>query len=229
MAESRPVDPSTAFDPFLISEHQGGGGLSRSYADAMNDKQGFVVVGGAVPVENSSGKASKSSQQFHELEIPRPHSAMPVKAPSRKWAMFAWAVKYYLTIILVATVLAIPIIVFRQAQLTDDDTVESAADKQYRQLVFYLFLWLLITWLSACVSDMLILAFPYIFRFVAGQGLPLNKDIIQWLTGISSYINPAHQRYWRIFRALRKPVVLLGCISGSYTSFQFVSFLDLQS
>lgn len=87
MAGSRPVDPSTAYDPFLISEHQGEGGLSRSYIDAMNDKQGFVSVGGAVPMENSSGKVSKSSQQFHELEIPRPHSAMLVKAPTRKWVI----------------------------------------------------------------------------------------------------------------------------------------------
>jgi hypothetical protein len=168
MAESRPADSLTACDPFLISEHQEGGGLSRSYTDTMNEKPGFVTVGRGVPAEDSSGKGSKSSHQFHELEIPRPQSAMPVKSQSRKWAMFAWAIKYFLTAILVATVLAIPIIVFRQAQLTDDDTLESAADKQYRQLVFYLFCWFLITWLSACVSDMFILLFPYIFRFAAG-------------------------------------------------------------
>lgn len=81
--------------------------------------------------------------------------------------MFTWVVKYYLTVVLVATALAILIIVF-QAQLIDNDTVESATDKQYRQVVFYLFLWLLIIWLSACVLDMSILAFPYIFRFVVG-------------------------------------------------------------
>jgi hypothetical protein len=168
MAESRPTDSSTTYDPFLISEHQDGGGLARSYTDAMNDKQGFVAVGGPLPKEDSSGKGSKSSHPFHELEIPRPQSVMPIKAQSRRWATIYWAVKYYLTVILVATALAIPIIVFRTAQLTDDDTLESAYDKEYRQLVFYLFCWLLITWLSACVSDMFILLFPYIFRLVAG-------------------------------------------------------------
>jgi hypothetical protein len=168
MAESKPIDSSTAYDPFLISEHQEGGGLARSHTDAMNGKQGFVAVGGPVLTEDNSGKGSKSSHQFHELEIPRPQSAMPIKSQSRRWATIAWAVKYYLTVILVATALAIPIIVFRTAQLTDDDTLESAQEKQYRQLVFYLFCWFLITWLSACVSDMFILLFPYIFRFVAG-------------------------------------------------------------
>ena len=168
MAESKPIDSSTTYDPFLISEHQDGGGLARSHTDAINDKQGFVAVGRAVPTEDSSGKESKSSHQFHELEIPRPQSAMPVKSQSGRRVTIYWMVKYYLTVILVATALAIAVIVFRTAQLTDDDTLESAYDKQYRQLVFYLFCWLLITWLSACVSDMFILLFPYIFRFVAG-------------------------------------------------------------
>jgi hypothetical protein len=167
MAESRLTDSSTTYDPFLISERQDGG-LARSYTDTVNDKQGFVAVGGPVPAGDSSGKGSKSSHQFHELEIPRPQSVMPIKSQSKRWSTITWAVKYYLTVILVATALAIPVIVFRTAQLTDDDTLESAEDKQYRQLVFYLFCWFLVTWLSACVTDMFILLFPYIFRFVAG-------------------------------------------------------------
>lgn len=168
MAESRLTDSSTTYDPFLISERQDGGGLARSYTDTVNDKQGFVAVGGPVPAGDSSGKGSKSSHQFHELEIPRPQSVMPIKSQSKRWSTITWAVKYYLTVILVAMALAIPVIVFRTAQLTDDDTLESAEDKQYRQLVFYLFCWFLVTWLSACVTDMFILLFPYIFRFVAG-------------------------------------------------------------
>jgi len=84
MAESRPIDSSTASDPFLISEHQEGGGLVRAYTEAMNGKQGFVAVGGPVSAEDSSGKGSKSSHQFHELEIPRPQFAMPVKSQNRR-------------------------------------------------------------------------------------------------------------------------------------------------
>jgi hypothetical protein len=134
----------------------------------MSDKQGFITTGGPVPAEDSSGKGSKSSRQFYDLETPRPQSAMPAKSHSKRWATAAWAVKYFGIVILVAAALAIPIIVFRQSQLNEQDTPESEADKQYRQLVFYLFSWFLITWLSACISDMFILLFPYIFRFVAG-------------------------------------------------------------
>jgi hypothetical protein len=107
MAQSGPTASSTTYDPFLISKGQEGGGLSRSYTDTMNNNQGFIAVGGAAPAEDSSGKVSKSSWQFHKLEIPRQQSMMFVKSQSRMWTIFAWAIKYYLIVILVALALGV--------------------------------------------------------------------------------------------------------------------------
>ena len=81
-----------------------------------------------------------------------------------------------------ATALAIPIIVFRTAQLTDDDTLESAQEKQYRQLVFYLFCWFLIIWLSACVSDMFILLFPTFLDSLQGKGHRSTLEVYNSVT-----------------------------------------------
>lgn len=136
----------------------------------MSNKEDRDIKAGPSPSEDGTGKGSKSSHQFYELETPRPQSPMPVKVPNKRWARFAWTVKYFLTIILVAIALAVPIIIFQTYQTNQlmDDTQDSQSDQEYKQLVFYLFCWLLITWLSACVSDMFILLFPYIFRFVAG-------------------------------------------------------------
>jgi len=76
-----------------------------------------------------------------------------------------WAVRYIAVVLVVGVPLAIPIIVFRNDQEVYDD--ESIEKKQYRQLVFYLFSWLLTCWLGFWISDALGLALPYIFRFVA--------------------------------------------------------------
>jgi hypothetical protein len=76
-----------------------------------------------------------------------------------------WALRYIAVILVVGVPLAIPIIIFRDNQQLDDD--ESIEQRQYRQLVFYLFSWLLTCWLGFWVSDAFALALPYIFRFVA--------------------------------------------------------------
>ena len=74
---------------------------------------------------------------------------------------------------------------------------------------YHLCIWLLITWGSACVSNMFINTLPYIFKF-----------LVQW-------INPGHVKYWRIFRFLRLAVTLLGAAIGSCISFNHVSSLFL--
>ena len=77
-----------------------------------------------------------------------------------------WAVRYIAVIIVVGVPLAIPIIVFRNDQEVYDD--ESIEKKQYRQLVFYLFSWLLTCWLGVWISYAMDLALPHVFRCVAG-------------------------------------------------------------
>ncbi|KAH8902101.1 hypothetical protein BR93DRAFT_887864 [Coniochaeta sp. PMI_546] len=117
-----------------------------------------------------------------------------------------WAVRYAAVILVVGVPLAIPVIVFRNDQILDDD--ETIEQRQYRQLVFYLFAWLLTCWLGFWASDALGLALPYIFRFVA------------------RYVNPAHQRYWRVMRVMRRPITIIGTVITAYISFTFLINLN---
>ena len=36
---------------------------------------------------------------------------------------------------------------------------------------------------------------------------------------MSSYLNSAHHRYWRVFRVLRLPITLIGTVIASYIGF----------
>ncbi len=137
-----------------------------------NDKQGFVAGGGAVPSEDSSTNQAKS--QFYDLEVPRPHSAIPAGHQNHaSLRLIFWGIKYGLTVLVIAAALAAPVIIFRNDRNLDpNDDPDVIAAKQYRNLLFYLFSWLLITWLGSCITDVFILAFPYIFRAVARYEAP---------------------------------------------------------
>ncbi|KAH6675740.1 hypothetical protein B0J14DRAFT_441648, partial [Halenospora varia] len=99
--------------------------------------------------------------------------------------------RYAFIVIFVGLILAIPLLLFRRDQAPDDDSLK---DKNTKNLIFYLFAWFETTWLFSCVVDMFVMAIPYVFRFAAG------------------YINPAYKRYWRILRAIRKPVTVFAAI-----------------
>lgn len=102
----------------------------------------------------------------------------------------------YLTVLLLLTVCFVaPVVLFGD--------VEQKKDK--KNLRYYVSLWLLITWGCACISNVFINLFPYMFRFVAG------------------WVNPGHVKYWRIFRFMRLSVTLLGAAIGAYVSFVLVS------
>jgi hypothetical protein len=79
------------------------------------------------------------------------------------------------------------------------------ADLQYNNLVFYAFSCLETIWLCGVATDLLALLFPYVFRVVA------------------RYVNPAHHRYWRVFRTMRLPVTMLGTIIAAYVAYVTVS------
>lgn len=90
-----------------------------------------------------------------------------VVEPPRK-RLFWWAVRYAIVFILIFVALLVPIIVFfHDAEVDDDTTFEEAMDRQYRNLVFYICLWLEVTWVCAIFFDIVGLALPYLFRFIA--------------------------------------------------------------
>jgi hypothetical protein len=121
-------------------------------------KQGYTI---SMPVPSEDASARKLSYDCHQS----PLVSQPANSRQQRWSLLAWGVKYGLVVVLVAVILAIPIITFRSDEEIDSD--ESLASKQYKNLVFYLFAWLEITWLSGCVMDMFILGFPFLFRTVA--------------------------------------------------------------
>jgi hypothetical protein len=122
----------------------------------------------------------------------------------------AYAIKWLVVTVAVGAVISIPMIMTRATLNVDesgniDDVLERYFQQQYQNLVFWLFAWLLTTWIAACLFHLAALAFPYCFRIVA------------------KFINPAHRRYWRVFHAMKWPITLLGAAIGSYIAYAFVS------
>ena len=128
----------------------------------------------------------------------------PVKPPRSlfKRQLF-WALRYFSVVIIVAVLLLIPVLITRKSAITEDEDPRAASN-----LVFYIFLWLLVTWLAGTLADLVAVILPYAYRLLA------------------RYFNPAHQKYWRLFRALRRPIRLLGTVAFGYIAFTVVSILD---
>jgi len=89
----------------------------------------------------------------------------PAPPPNKRRKLVFWALRYALTIILVGVALFIPIYTTRMAVDIEED--EPPASKQYNNLIFFLFLWLLITWIGTCFVDIFIMCMPYLFRVLA--------------------------------------------------------------
>ncbi|UKZ57099.1 hypothetical protein TrVGV298_010951 [Trichoderma virens] len=125
-----------------------------------------------------------------------------VKVPQRR-RLFWWALRYAIVFIIIFIALLIPIIVFsKDADVDDDTTIDDVYANQYRNLVFYICLWLEITWIFAVFFDIIGLTLPYLFRFIA------------------RYVNSAHQRYWRVFKFMRRPICFLGTTIIAYVFFE---------
>lgn len=151
-------------------------------------------LSGAVSVHEE-----KETQHAHDVDD-SPYKILSRKERNR---VIFHAVRFVLVTVLVAIILCIPLWIFqsyRDVGVTTDDGL------QQRNLVWWLFSWFLSTWLIACFFNFIALIFPYLFWVVA------------------KFVNPAHRRYWRIFRPLRFPFTLLGLVLGSIMTFGVVSF-----
>ena len=116
---------------------------------------------------------------------------------SQRYRKLIRITKYLIVVAFITAGLATPVLISHYRHTTK----ERQKDVRYN-----VYLWLLITWGSACVSNVFINVFPYLFKFVA------------------QVVNPGHVKYWRIFRFLRLAVTVLGATIGSYISFELVSF-----
>ncbi|KAK3315965.1 hypothetical protein B0H66DRAFT_478619 [Apodospora peruviana] len=122
------------------------------------------------------------------------------------WQYVSWSLKCVSIVCLVGLPISIPMILYRKYQGPLSKPIDPVAEN--RQLLFFIFAWLLTTWLGLCVSYGLGSALPYIFRFIA------------------RYVNPAHVRYWRIFRVLRRPITLAGFLTSSFLAYGFLVYIN---
>ena len=149
----------------------------------------------------SSGKESQMAAQS-DLDF---YSATPVKNPQSSnsiiWNKVSWGLRWILTTGAGALILSIPIFLFRDDKDSQDGTKQ---ERQVNNLVFFIFCWVVTAWVSACIGHLLALFFPYIFRFFA------------------QYINPAHKKYWKVFRRMKWPFTFVGASTGSIGGFYYV-------
>jgi hypothetical protein len=121
------------------------------------------------------------------------------KTVGQRFPNFVFAVRYLFVILIVGVPLAVPMIIYWN--ISESDALENVQ----KNLIFYLFTWFEFSWISAIIFNLFWRAFPYIFRFVAG------------------YVNPAHQKYWRVFRSMLFPFTVLFSVIFLFLFFSVVS------
>jgi hypothetical protein len=119
-----------------------------------------------------------------------------------------YPIKWLAVTILVSFIIAIPMIVLKDSlqgtDVADLADIELIYRNQWRNLGFWICAWLLVCWISLCFWHLIAKALPYAFRRVC------------------EYINPAHVRYWKIFRFLKWPVTALGGIVFGFVAYALV-------
>ena len=154
-------------------------------------------------MEPLSGTASISKEQERENALIVEDSPYKVLSRRERKRVFFHALRFVLITVIVGIILCIPIFVYRDYKGIDNSKDPAV---QNENLVYWLFAWFLTSWLIACFFNFIGLLFPYIFWIVA------------------KFVNPAHRRYWRVFRPMKLPITLLGALVGFYVTFFVVSY-----
>jgi hypothetical protein len=127
-------------------------------------------LGYSKPQSVTSTMKLRRSNSWGDVDLRDPESVPPSRwvLTTKRSRLFWWALRYLLIFVVVFVALLVPIILFiSDAGISDDDTLEDIEQKQYRNLVFYLFLWLELSWVSYISFDIIGLTFPYLFRLIA--------------------------------------------------------------
>lgn len=92
----------------------------------------------------------------------------PADPPNKRKKLILWGVRYGVIVILVGGGLFGAMLAASAAgggvYAQDDAELEKSKTPN---LMMYLFMWLFITWIGACIVDIFIMAMPYLFRVVA--------------------------------------------------------------
>ncbi|KAF9869892.1 mechanosensitive ion channel [Colletotrichum karsti] len=165
-----------------------------SPAKGWTDSKAYQPVPGTREIESLEGYQNDAGAQQ------QPVPAVVLARHRRR--LFCWALRYFLIAVVIFVALLIPTIVLSDdAEFAEDSTAEPIQSKQAKIFVFYICLWLMVTWIGAVFFDLLGLGFPYLFRFVA------------------RYVNSSHQKYWRVFKFMRRPIAFLGTTIITYVFF----------
>lgn len=110
-----------------------------------------------------------TSEDAYGQEKPQSSDGIMAEDHTKKASPIGWTevfpvIRYLVIIVVIGAPLMVPMILFRHDQQLEDD--ETTQAKQNRQLIFYVFAWLLTSWLGLWVSFAIASVFPYVFRFV---------------------------------------------------------------
>ncbi|KAK2764100.1 serine threonine protein kinase [Colletotrichum kahawae] len=185
--------PNTNYNPQMLPQIESIT-TQDSPTKAWADSKAYQPIPGAREIE--SLEAFQTNSDTIQQQVP------PVVVAHHRRRLFWWALRYVFIATVIFGALLVPTIVLsNDAEFADDSTIESIQAKQYSNLVFYICLWLMVTWIAAVGSDLIGLGFPYLFRLIA------------------RYTNPSHQKYWRVFKFMRRPIAFLGTTLVTYIFF----------
>jgi hypothetical protein len=186
---------------------------------------------GTAPLLNE-GKASQSPPvSVNQEQEPRSANSRTAEGKYRSYLLRSLygPLKFVIIFGVIGALLAIPVIVIdaddiiAKAEIGDIDAFFA---QQTRQVLYYIFGWLFISWIGLAGSFAIGTVLPYVFRFVARYFTPCIPPCPQKRDPLTlsptRYVNPAHMRYWRVLRTLRRPISIAGLVSISYIGFAAV-------
>lgn len=90
----------------------------------------------------------------------------PVEAHKRR-QLWLWALRYFVVAAVVFVAFLVPILVTVKDEEVDLNDAVAVKSKRKAQLIYFVFSWLLVSWVSFVFFDLVGLALPYLFRFIA--------------------------------------------------------------
>lgn len=117
---------------------------------------------------------SVSKQDNHGSPAFEPRS-INYKTADDNYGQYVWrnitsSARYVIPTIIIGALLSIPVIIYRDYQDILPEPIDPKAERS--QLLFFVFAWLLISWLSLWTSFALGTALPYTFRLITRYTAP---------------------------------------------------------
>lgn len=129
--------------------------------------QSADVFGSAPLLDDSKGSLSgvSETQEFREPNY---------RTASGKYRSYLWqnlfpAIRFIAVFGVVGALLSIPVIVINGDEISAKANidVDDFLAQQNRQLAYYIFGWLLVSWIGLGISYLIGTALPYLYRFIA--------------------------------------------------------------